>query len=166
LLFAAVAIGLLTVFAESASAAPEDLQIWVDPDGTAYIYNTTAWPISFDGYQITSESKNLDPVAWDSISDRFPARINELIGTLGVGSVGFGEANPTDTNLAELNLSGVGTLAAGAKFSLGKPFKSWLPNLPVGDDFFWKGVPEPSTWLLATLAALGCAAIRRRRVAR
>ncbi len=170
---AAIALGLLASLAGSANAHPCDLQLWVDVDGTAYLVNTTDGPVSFDGYQIASEGQNLDPAGWDSISDRIPERITELIGALGAGTLTFGEANPGDANLAELNLGGVATLAAHARFSLGKPFKTF--SVSGADAFFWSGpgsgggvggtvcIPEPSTWLLAALAGLGHLAFRRRR---
>ncbi len=153
-----------------------DMQLWFDPDGTTYLQNTTANPISFDGYQISSETLALDPAGWDSISDRVPARINDLILQLGAGALTFGEANPGTGNLAEVNLGGAGTLAAGAKFSLGKPFKAGVD--PMAQDFFYKLavppgpngpivllgaiVPEPSTCVLAALAGLGLVTFRVR----
>ena len=170
---AAAALALLTAFAGSASAVT-DIDLWIDVDGTAYLRNNTAGPLSFDGYQIASESKALDPAGWDSISDRIPARINDLIGALGAGALTFGEANPGEGNLAEVNLGGAGTLAAGAKFSLGHPFKTGVD--PTGQDFFFKltsgtaGIPgditvvhEPSTFVLAGLGLVGVAGLARRR---
>ncbi len=90
------------------------------------------------------------------------------------GGLTFGEPNPNASNLAELNVSGAGALANGAKFALGKPFKSLL-IAATSDWFYWshpadggdgKSViivcPEPSTYLLATLAGLGLLAVRRR----
>ncbi len=155
------------------SFAVSDLQLWVDVDGTTYLFNATAAPLSFDGYQIVSETDRLDPVGWKSISDYVAGgQITDVIAKLGAGGLTFGEANPGPGNLAELNLGGAGTLQAGAKFSIGKPF---LDGWPRGDvSAFYKvagettarpmdGVfPEPSTWLLAVLAAVGLAVIRRR----
>ncbi len=114
-----VALGAFTALAGSANAAAADLRIWVDVDGTAYLENVTDNPVSFDGYQISSEDHNLNPAGWDSISDRVPGRINEVIAGLGAGALTFGEANPGSSNLAELNLGGVGALPGKAKFSLG-----------------------------------------------
>jgi hypothetical protein len=140
--------------------------LWVEVDGTTYLHNPTDSPVSFDGYQIVSHSKSLlDPAAWDSISDRVPGRIAELIEQLGPGALTFGEAAPTEAQLAELNLPGVATLAAGARFSLGKPFKAWSPEefdvffslrpspSPSGPAFC---VPEPESLVLA---GLGLAAL-------
>lgn len=177
LIRAAVAFGLVAALSGTANAAANDLRLWIDVDGTAYLTNTTDGPVSFDGYQIVSEQGLLDPASWDSISDRIPARINELIIQLGAGSLTFGEANPNAFSLAELNLGGVATLPAHGKFSLGKPFKS-IFDYCSQEGFFWSApgtgsqqpdiffCPEPSAWLLASLAALGVAMRRRPRTPR
>lgn len=170
---AAVALGVFVACAGSASAAASDLRIWVDVDGTAYLENITDRPISFDGYQIASEAKNLNPAGWDSISDRVPGRVSELIAALGAGALTFGEANPGSANLAELNLGGVGTLAGKAKFPIGKPFISLALACSGQSAFFWSApgtgsgdspgvvcAPEPSAWLLAALAGLGLLPMR------
>ncbi|MFO0899535.1 MAG: PEP-CTERM sorting domain-containing protein [Pirellulales bacterium] len=149
------------------------MELWVDVDGTTYLHNTTAAPLSFDGYQIVSENNRLDPAGWKSISDYVAGgQIAEVLGNLGAGGLTFGEANPGPGNLAELNLGGAGTLQAGAKFSIGKPFLDF--NAYLGANAFYKvpgestarpmdgAFPEPSTWLLAVLAAAGLAVIRRR----
>ncbi len=166
LLRSAVLVGLIALLARSADAAASDLGLWFDVDGTVYLHNTTSASLSFDGYQIVSEAGLLDPSGWDSISDRIPARITDLISQLGAGSLTFGEANPTAFSLAELNLGGVATLPAHGKFSLGKPFKSFFDACSL-EGFFWSApgtgaqapsgpiCPEPSAWLLAALAALG-----------
>jgi hypothetical protein len=171
---------LVAVFSSSAFAATaDDLELWFDADRTAYLHNTTASQITFDGYQIISESNRLDVAGWDSISDRVPGRINELIGDLGAGALGFGELAPTSSQVAEANLTGVGVLQPGAKFSLGKPFSPSLPLNEICSDitFFFKigGIPiqfegqpgiclpEPSSWLLAMLAGPGLVAIWRRK---
>src|SRR5690242_18660159 len=86
------------------TALASALQIWVDPDGSAYLQNTTALPISFDRYQIASETNRLDPAGWKSIADYVAAgQQSEVIGALGAGALTFGEANPGAGNLAELN---------------------------------------------------------------
>lgn len=174
---AAVTIGLLAAFAGVSSAATP-LQIWFDADGTAYLQNTTAAAISFDGYQIVSETNRLDPVGWKSISDYVAGgQITDVIAALGPGGLTFGEANPGPSNLAELNLGGVGTLQPGAKFAIGKPFLDWRDADPTAD-FFYKvagdssshpgdiipTLPEPSTCLLAILAAVCVVVLRRRGV--
>ena len=98
----------------SPAVAMTDLGLFVDVDGTVYLYNSTASPLSFDGYQIVSETKNLDPVGWKSISDYVAGgQITDVIAALGPGGLTFGEANPSDGNLAELNLGGAATLQPG-----------------------------------------------------
>ncbi|MFO0900711.1 MAG: hypothetical protein U0836_25055 [Pirellulales bacterium] len=175
---AAATLGLLSAFASVASATTP-LEIWVDPDGSSYLYNSTSSPISFDGYRIASETNRLDPVGWKSISDYVAGGqvgdVAAVIAGLGPGALSFGEASPGPGNLAELNLGSVGTLQGGAKFYIGKPFLdrqspdstadfSYMPpsvqNSQRGD--IGGGVPEPSNWLLATLAAV-CVVVMRRR---
>ncbi len=170
---------LAAVIAMSArgTAAASDLQIWVDIDGSTYLQNTTAGPLSFDGYQIASESNRLNPAGWKSIADYVAGgEIAEVIAALGPGGLTFGEANPSPANLAELNLGGAGTLQGGAKFYIGKPFVPGSSACYGDFDFFYKlntspnsipgnpafCIPEPSTFLLAALAGTGLLAFRRR----
>jgi hypothetical protein len=102
-----------------------DLRLLVNWDGSTWLWNTGAGPLSFDGYQIASESGGLDPLGWLSISDYVNSgQISTVLGALGASSLTFGEANPGPSNLAELNLGGVGTLQGGAQFYLGRPFRS------------------------------------------
>ncbi len=177
LLCAAVWWGLIAAFAGVASAATP-LVIWVEVDGSAYLRNTTAAPISFDGYQITSETNRLDPAGWKSIADYVAGgQFTDVIAALGPGGLTFGEANPGPGNLAELNLGGAGTLQPGAQFAIGKPFLDrGYVSVDATADFYYivagtsaarpgdiiSPDPEPSTWLLAILAALGIVATRRR----
>lgn len=154
------------------SFAVSALELWVEVDGTTYLHNTTAAPLSFDGYQIVSESGRLDPAGWKSIADQVAANPLDIISRLGAGALAFGEANPNAGNLAEVNLAGAATLPAGGKFSIGKPFLDFPAYFDA--DAFYKvpgettarpmegAFPEPSTWLLAVLAAVGLAVVRRR----
>jgi hypothetical protein len=158
------------------ASAVTPLSLWQDPDGTVYLYNTTGTPISFDGYQIASESNLLDPAGWKSIADYVAGgQFSEVIAALGAGGLTFGEANPSAGNLAELNLGGVGTLQAGAKFAIGKPLLAGTSICEI--EFFYKVggqtnstpgdpfcIPEPSAFLLAALAGLGLLALRQHRV--
>lgn len=165
----AVAVSLS---AAEAALGVTDLMLWIDVDGTAYLHNTTANPLSFEGYQIVSEYDRLDPTGWKSISDQAAANPLATVSSLGSGALLFDEANPSAHSLAELTVNGAATLAGGAKFSLGKPFLDSWP-LP-GVNAFYKApgdpnshnmegaFPEPSTWLLAVLAALGLAVGRHR----
>lgn len=101
------------------------VRLLVNWDGSTWLWNTGAGQLSFDGYQIASESGGLDPHGWLSISDYVGSgQVATVIGALGASSLTFGEANPGPSNLAELNLGGVGTLQAGAQFYIGRPFRS------------------------------------------
>lgn len=173
---ALLAAAMCACFGEAAKAGAP-LTLWIDPDGTSYIQNTTASAISFDGYQIASETNDLDPARWNSISDQAAANPLDVIAQLGAGALGFGEANPGAGNLAELNVAGIATLQGGAKFAIGKPFG--FGGFTV--EFFSKvagsvngGVsdivivppltgPEPSTFVLAALAGACLVAVRVRR---
>jgi hypothetical protein len=153
------------------------LVLGYDPDLTAYLHNNTSSPFSFDGYQITSETKQLDPVGWKSIQDQvsIPESIAWLIDNGGVGIITFGEANPSPSVLAELNIASAATLQPDTKLYLGKPFGSggyWVdfayhaagggPSTSEPQRLYINPVPEPSTWLLAGLGGLGLMALRRR----
>jgi hypothetical protein len=158
----------------SAQIQHYDIDLRMNPDRTAYLYNTTNTDIHFDGYQIAADTPGLDPVGWYSINDRIPAAVGDLIAQLGAGALGFGELNPTASQIAEGNLTGVGIFKAGDKISLGKPFgdggywvslffkRSGVPSQFDGGRYFIPRVPEPSTLLLATLASLGLVAMRVR----
>jgi hypothetical protein len=169
--------------AEVATAQPQSstpLELWVDPDGTTYLFNTTAVPINFDGYQITSETNSLDPAGWKSIADYISGGdFATVIGALGPGGLTFGEANPSAGNLAELNLGNAGTLQGGAKFAIGKPLLR-IVDPGFAANFYYKVAgnpnsiqgainptgPEPSTFVLAALAGIGLLAMRRCKPAR
>jgi hypothetical protein len=146
------------------------LRLLVGWDGSSWLWNTGAGPVSFDGYQIASETQILDPQGWKSIADYVSGgEVVAVIQALGAGGLTFGEANPGPGNLAELSLSGGATLPGGAQFYLGHPFRnpfeasqaqffykmSGSPNSTAGAiDFV--GVPEPTglTLLVCGLAAL------------
>jgi hypothetical protein len=146
------------------------LALYVELDGTTSLWNTTSSPISFEGYSILSETSDLDPSGWKSVSDYFANGETDLLLTsLGAGSLGFSEAGATATGLSELSLTGMATIQPGAKFAIGKPFSVLPPSN--GTSAAWKDpsgsidivyAPEPGTWLLATLAGLGLVAMRVR----
>ncbi|MFO0899954.1 MAG: hypothetical protein U0836_21185 [Pirellulales bacterium] len=147
-----------------------DLRLLVGWDGSAWLWNTTASPLSFDGYQIASETQILNPQGWKSIADYVSGgEVAAVIQALGAGGLTFGEANPNAGSLAELSLSGVATLQGGAQFYIGHPFRN--PFEARQAQFFYKiagtqnstagtidfvGIPEPGglTLLVCGLAAL------------
>ena len=166
---------LSSALSHSANADPQGLSVWVEADGSSFLWNPTDLPITFDGYQLASEAGALDPVGWKSIADYVAGgQLADVPGNLGSGGLTFGEANPGPGNLAELNLGGAGTIQPHAKFAIGKPFATlppsadWFykvpgpPSEPVGEIVYAPDTPEPSTFLLATLAGLGLLAFRRR----
>jgi hypothetical protein len=171
---AVLAAAVFALVGPTARAA--DLTLLIDPDGTTYIKNTTAGAISFDGYQIASETNGLDPVNWNSISDQVAANPLDVIALLGAGALTFGEANPNAGNVAEVNLGGAATLQGGAKFAIGKPFgfggfevEFWAkrptsPNTLPGEIVVVPPLegPEPSTFVLAALAGACLVAFRVR----
>ena len=161
----------LLLLAGWAAAAPSFLSLWVEADGSAYLWNPTDEARSFDGYQLASKSESLDPAGWKSIADYVAGgQSTDVISALGPGGLTFGEANPGPGNLAELSLSGGGVLQPGAKFAIGKPFKTLPPQATI-----WHGcptdcwsergeivfVPEPSVWILAISAAFWVALLAR-----
>jgi hypothetical protein len=162
----AVFLSLLAI-GPAAPLAASPLRIWWDPDGTTYLENTTDSPISFDGYQFESEAKGLDPVGWRSIADQVAADPLAVIAALGAGAISFGEANPGNSSLAELNIAGAATLQPRARFSIGKPFRQFSLWGPDSSTAFWyhlpgttsaiRGdfivVPEPTTWLLLLIGS-------------
>ncbi len=171
---ALLAVVILFGGVHSVNADPQGFSIWVEADGSSFLWNPTDLPITFDGYQLASENGGLDPAAWTSIADQVISNTIGVIGSLGPGALAFGEATPSEDSLAEINLAGVGTLAPGGKFAIGKPFATLPPSadwfykipglpageIPPGEIVFAPDLPEPSTWLLATLAGLGLLAMR------
>jgi hypothetical protein len=173
-LLAAFVVSFMSGTASAQLFVP-DIALLVEPDLTAYLKNTTAADISFDGYQIaTEDGPKLDPDGWYSINDRIPGAINDLISQLGAGALGFGELSPTKLQIAEGNLTGVGVLKAGDKILLGKPFgqggywvetffkRGGIPTQFDGGRYYIPSVTEPSTLVLAALAGLGLVATRVR----
>jgi hypothetical protein len=169
-LLAALLVAATSASAEAATA--DDLELWFDPDLTTYLRNKTVADLQFDGYQISSETA-LDVAGWDSISDRVPDRTQELIDQLGAGAPGFIELAPNSHQVSEGNILGFGVLKPGASFSIGKPFGEGGYSVvfsfkisgiaqELSRGVFVPHVPEPSTWLLATLAGLGLVAMRVR----
>ncbi len=172
---AVLTLAILSALSHSANADPQGLSLWVEADGSSFLWNPTDLPITFDGYQLASETGSLDPVGWKSIADYVAGgQITDVLANLGAGALTFGEANPGTGNLAEVNLGGAGTIGPHAKFSLGKPFATLPPSAdwyyklssgpggPPGEIVYAPDTPEPSTFPLAALAGLGLIAFRRR----
>ena len=86
-----------------------NLTLYVDPSsGNAVLQNTSTFDAIIDNYQILSDQGSLDPNAWQSLADQSVA--------------GWEEANPSTTQLAELNFGGDLTIAPGETYDLGTLF--------------------------------------------
>ncbi|MBI2825514.1 MAG: PEP-CTERM sorting domain-containing protein [Planctomycetia bacterium] len=81
----------------------------------AVLLNGTANPLTIDGYEITSAAGSLNPVNFHGFADGFVA--------------GWSEANLTVNSLAELNLTGSSTLAAGGYRALQAVFTTGTQDL-------------------------------------
>ncbi|MFO0898754.1 MAG: PEP-CTERM sorting domain-containing protein [Pirellulales bacterium] len=168
---------LLVLLAGTPAQAASELVLWQDADGTVYLSNTTNAPLSFTGYGIVSPDGDLDPAAWRSIADWTASDPSAVIDTLGGKAPGFVELVASGSLVSEANPIGAATLQPPfGKVSIGRPFKDILGfynfantayyTVPGSSDHLimdYARLPEPSTWLLAALAALGGAAFRKRR---
>ncbi len=98
------------------------------------------------------------------------------VNTLGDTALDFEELIASGSLISEANATGAGILQPKAKVSIGNPRKdSWafynladtayytVPGSPDQLPLDFARLPEPSSLLLATLAALGGVAFRRRR---
>jgi hypothetical protein len=148
--------------------------ILVDPDGSAYLWNKSTDPVSFEAFSIQSPDKNLDVDAWKSFSEFDDGALEAA---LGAGALAFEDNSLDQALVSQKNDVGAqAILPAGAKFSLGKPFAT-LPPLPTDRATVYPDLsdvlngartvdivytPEPSTLLLAALAGLGLVAMRVR----
>lgn len=173
------------------SAGPTEaaLVVLVEPDLQAYLFNPDEAPLAFDGYHLSSSSNALDPGGWKSISDYSLAfESQDVVDSLGLGALTFGETKPSTFSLAELNLGSFGVMQPGDRFAIGRPFAGTFESLAArvgtepgvvddprhiqltyhqpttvpalaGDII---AVPEPSISLLAALAGIGLLAFRRR----
>jgi alpha-L-fucosidase len=89
--------------------------------GDVSIINNTLAPISFQGYEVTSEAGSLDvsPSGWRSLSDQ---NIDPVMGGDGPGETWEEGGNPSPFGVLEGFLLGGSTLAPGASLSLGRAF--------------------------------------------
>ncbi|MFO0899955.1 MAG: hypothetical protein U0836_21190 [Pirellulales bacterium] len=117
--------------AEKAWQTEAAVVLRVGADGSTQLVNRSEQELQIDGYLLESSTGRLDVGAWRSIGDWVAADAAAVIAELGAGAVGFGEANPGPTSVAELNLSGGGLWKPGQSVSLGRPFDGLLTDVPV-----------------------------------
>ena len=140
--------------------------------GDTWLKNTSAGLLSFNGYEIWSAGGLLDPAGWYSIADAVVAQPVDVMLTLGVGALSFGEMMATPDLLTEVSLSNNATLQMGSMWYIGQPApQASLADLSFfyhtqtsGGDKYAGGIeiiPEPAT--LGLLAIGGLAMLRRRR---
>jgi len=163
-------------------------------DGSAYLKNNNpTYTIGIDGYTIASDFDDLVPDdydgtkgwrAFEDLESQFPAEVGPVTELLGDVALTMQSANPGVGNLTELTLRYPGLqFDPGEMWFIGKPFAG-VPiddagNNKEGYRFLFKPddlanyplpaiigapVPEPATWLLAAVAALGLVGARRLKV--
>jgi hypothetical protein len=167
----AVLAGVMIVAAwGEAALALTPLALWIDADGTTYLWNAREHAVDFWGYEFSSPTAGLDPAGWYSIAQSFAEDPDSVLAAFGSNAVHWQSGFLGADVIYERNVAA--TLGPGIRFPIGKPFRN-VPLLPTDDvryippflatafrmDIVY--VPEPSTWLLGALAALSCATIRR-----
>jgi hypothetical protein len=169
----ALATAVLLCVASPAGAVTP-LAIWVEPDGTSFLWNSTDSPIPFLGYQIQSEG-NLDPAGFKGVGDYIAAGDwQTVIDVLGPGGLTLSNKNPSENFLLQAGVGAPAVLQGGDKFFIGAPFKTLPPSPSNRGEYLLFNefqsrkleivyAPEPSAWLLALLAGLGLAATRKNR---
>jgi len=162
--------------------------LWIDPDGSTYIKNLSATKtFKVDGYTLLSEALDLITYdydgtkgwrAFEDILGQFPDEFRPMLDQLGPAAATMGAISPAQGHLHESTLNPAGLeFSPGERWFLGKPFTTnpfGTGGLPLSNyQFRYKTidslsqvagviVPEPSTWLLATLAGVCLLGFRRR----
>lgn len=139
--------------------------------GDAWLKNTTAGPLDFDGYEIFSAGGLLNPAHWQSIADSVVSRPGIVLATLGTGAMSFGEFMAVSSLLADVSFSDHATLQMGAMWDIGQPAPdasladlSFYYSIPLNGGTKYEGgieiIPEPAT--LGLLVIGGLAVLRSR----
>lgn len=176
---------LFSLFASLFASPAVGQNVWFfwTRDGSLILRSNDGADASWDGYTLTCETGCLDPDGWYSIADAVADGPQWVTNNLGRGALSFGEANPSNFHLSELNVSGGARLGADRYWYLGKPFNVSTSELHklydegklrtsasgngsvVDADLgcFRVCIPEPSSLVLAGLAAGALTFLSRRK---
>lgn len=108
----------LAVIVTAGTARAQSVFLIVDRD-TGAVDAVSNGDIDVDGYTISSPAGRLNADGWNSLADQ--------------GAAGWSEANPTSSDLSELNFTGSSAIVAGQTVSLGTAYNS-VPVLPSDED--------------------------------
>jgi len=137
-LIVASGVACMTLATTLMTAQAQNLTLTIDPySGVTTIQNTSASPLTLDGYQVTSTAGALVPGNWTSLTDQH--------------LTGWQKIAPTTTSaLSELNLSSYSTVPANGSLNLGHLFTpngtqdlSWAYSAPTGSGTEASVIPAP-----------------------
>ena len=105
-----------------------NLTLLVDPTtGQTQIRNTSSFPISLDGYTVTSTFGAIDSAQWSSLDDQNAAGGD------------WQEANATLNRISELKFAGAVNLTTGQSLSIGSAFNETAGKQDLGFQFILSG---------------------------
>jgi hypothetical protein len=105
-----------------------NLTLLVDPTtGQTQIRNTSGFPISLDGYTVTSTFGAIDSAQWSSLDDQNAAGGD------------WQEANATLNRISELKFGGAVNLTTGQSLSIGNAFNETAGKQDLGFQFILSG---------------------------
>lgn len=105
-----------------------NLTLLVDPTtGQTQIRNTSGFPISLDGYTVTSTFGAIDSAQWSSLDDQNAAGGD------------WQEANATLNRISELKFAGAVNLSTGQSLSIGNAFNETAGKQDLGFQFILSG---------------------------
>lgn len=154
------------------------LQLYLDATGELFVWNAADEAIPVDGFTFGCATGCLNPAGHVDLATQ-AGENSGLVDVYGAGVLGMGSANPSETAIANLNLSTPLNFPPGIDFaiSLGRIFdgtpaevQGWIDDGAVEFSYLSSGtvefgafqvVPEPSSWALALAATTGVAVARR-----